>query len=161
MQTRAVGCGLRPRVLAVSAVEGGPCRFEQVTVQIMSVLQNVVLKQVPLVCLLIKAEPSVSQSVHSFTNVNSLEATRRGNWREKTCPVLAVEPRAGGSALLSLSCFICRNHNSGTYHIREIISARLSTYVAHSSNPCRSLCPLSSIKSARVQVGGTALSFVQ
>lgn len=72
-----MGCGSRPRVLeALSAVGGGPCRFEQVTVLIMSVLQNVVLKQVSLVCLLISAEPSVSQSVHSFTNVSSLETTR-------------------------------------------------------------------------------------
>lgn len=135
MQTQAVGCGPRPRVPeALSAVEGGPCRFEQVTVLIMSVLQDVVLKQVSVVCLLIKAEPSVSHLVQSFTNVNSLETTRRGNWREKTCPVLAVEPRAGGLALLSLSSFICRSHDSGTYNIREIISARLSTYVAHGSS---------------------------
>lgn len=80
MQTQAVGCGSHLRILeALSAVEGGPCRFEQVTALIISVLQNVVLKQVSLVCLLIKTEPNVNQLVHSFTNVNSLEATRRGN----------------------------------------------------------------------------------
>lgn len=46
MQTQAVGCGVRPRILeALSAVEGGPCRFEQATVLIISVLQNVVLKR--------------------------------------------------------------------------------------------------------------------
>lgn len=63
MQTQAAGCGSRPRVLealSLPAVKGGPRTFEQVTVLIMSVLQNVVRRQVSLVCLLIRAEPSVS-----------------------------------------------------------------------------------------------------
>lgn len=151
-----MGHGLQASVLeAPTAGEGGSCRLEQV-VLIISVLKTSSEIGLNLLSLLFKIEPWVCDLVPTFCQTLSLVARRRGTWREKTCPVLAVQPWAGGSASLSLASSIWGGKNSGTYHVNGMINARLNTYRVHGTTLQEGqLCPLPSAMSSGARVDGS------
>lgn len=142
-----------PVLEALSVGEGGPCRFEQVTVLIISVLKNVALQQVWSVCWLRSNPVFVRSFIQQVVTVCG-----QGGWnRQEGNAPCGLGARGRGGASLSLSSFVCRGNTCGTYPLRGATDGD----AAHAWRMARAPWLAVSSPLATWRAGGEAAPFIQ